>query len=228
MTKLLEHVAAYAITAIASTVATAMPIELITNGGFETGTLAGWSASSSNVDLGGWDTGWNVSTSAQLGGAYDISDPIGSYAAYESFDGTGPKTRTLMQSLVVPDNLSQAVLSFWDSYYVTTFHGGTLPRLVDVYLSDGVVTDNVYHFESRDAYADTFALMSFDVTSFLQERVGDTVQLSFVTTIPEYGTGPGGFGLDNVSLVAQVPEPATLALLGLCLAALAYSCRRTH
>ncbi len=201
----------------------ATPIELIANGGFETDTLAGWVASSSNADLGGWDTGWNVATSALLGGAYYIANPIDSYAAYEAFDGTGPKTRTLTQSFVVPKHVSQAVLSFWDSWYVTTFHGGTLPRLFDAYLIDGLDTYNFYHISTGNAEPLPFALQSFDVTSFLRERKGDTVQLSFVTTIPEYGTGPGGFGLDNVSLLVAVPEPPTLALtfLGLAIAGIA-------
>ena len=94
MAQILKRVAAFAITAIAVTVASATPIELITNGGFETGTLAGWLATSSNTDLGGgFDIGWNVASSAVLGGGISVANPIDSYAAYESFDGSGPKTR---------------------------------------------------------------------------------------------------------------------------------------
>ena len=107
--------------------------------------------------------------------------------------------------------------------YVTTFHGGALPRLFDAYLVDGLATYDVYSISTRNAQPLPFALQSFDVTSFLQGRGGETVQLSFITTIPEYGTGPGGFGLDNVSLIAKVPEPATLALLGFALIGLAFT-----
>src|SRR4026207_324347 len=127
MAQNLQRVAALAITAITATAAIATPTELIPNDSFESGTLAGWLASSSTPDLGaGFDVGWNVASSAALGGGINVADPIGFYAAYESFDGSGPKTRTLSQSFVVPNDLSQAVLSFSDSWYVTTFHGGTL------------------------------------------------------------------------------------------------------
>ena len=198
--------------AAGATAASATPTELIVNGGFETGAFAGWSASSSNVDLGGWDTGWNVATSAAAGGAYNVAAPIGTYAAYEAFDGSGPKTRTLAQSFVVPAGITQASLSFWDSWYSTIFHGGTLPRLFDAYLIDAADSDNVYHLAASDASPLPLALQSFDVTDFIAGRVGHMLELSFITTIPEYGTGPGGFVLDDVSLVAEIPEPTSLAL----------------
>jgi len=209
------RMAAFAFAALLSMSARATPIELITNGGFETGALSGWTAISSNPDVCCWDTGWNVASSALNGGAYSVADPLGSYAAYEAFDGAGPKTRTLMQGFVVPDAISQATLSFSNSWYVTTFHGGTLPRAFDAYLVDGLDTYNVYHLSTPNASALPFALQALDVTSFLQGREGHSIELSFVTTIPEYGTGPGGLGLDNVSLVANVPEPSTAGLLAL-------------
>jgi len=221
--KLLWHVIAIGILAAAVRAATATPIELIANGDFEAGTLAGWSASSSNIDL-AWEVGWNVAPSALLGGGISVDDPIGGFAAYESFDGSGPKTRTLTQSFVVPDTISHAELSFWDSWYVTTFHGGTLPRLFDAYLLDGVDVYGLYHIATRNAQPLPFALQSIDVTDFLQQREGASVRLSFVTTIPEYGTGPGGFGLDNVSLIAHVPEPAPLSLTVLGLAIAGFAC----
>ena len=222
----LRRLVAFAITATVTYAASATPGELITNGGFEAGMLTGWYASSSNADLGGgFDVGWNVASSAALGGGISVANPVGSYAAYESFDGSGPKTRTLTQGFVVPESVSQAALSFSDSWYATTFHGGTLPRLFDAYLIDGSDTFDLYHLSALNASPLPFALQSFDVTNFLQGREGDTVRLSFVTTIPEYGTGPGGFGLDNVSLLVNVPEPPTFTLFGVALIALAITLR---
>ena len=48
-----------------------------------------------------------------------------------------------------------------------------------------------------------------DLSSFS----GSPIRISFVTTIPEYFTGPGHIQIDNVQMV---PEPTTLGLIGLC------------
>lgn len=226
---LARRVATFVIIAMMSSVARSAHIQqLITNGNFETGTLAGWSAST--LPFGcctTWTPDWNVAASASAGGVVAVANPIDTFAAYSSFDGPGPVTRTLTQSFHVPDyQIAQAILSFADSEYIQTFHGGRLPRLFDVFLSDGLLTQNVFHFESKSVHSPTFAQRSIDVTSLLQGWSGETVQLSFVLTIPEYGTGPGGFGLDNVSLTAQVPEPCSLALVGLSFLPLALTRRR--
>lgn len=208
-------------------------VNLIVNGGFETGSLAGWTAVSSNADTGGCNSGWTVSGFGAATGCSGVSNPLGSKAAYQSFDGYGPKTRTLSQSFVVPE-LGSALLQFWDSYSFNIVLGKELPRSLDVNIVSGGVTENVFHFLSPVGFGtgySAFTLQSVDLTDVLFKHVGETVQLAFVTTIPETFSGPAGLGLDNISLnltepVAKIPEPASLGLLGLGLAGLSLIRRR--
>lgn len=214
--------------------ANASIINLITNGDFETGTLSGWTTTSSNANTGGCDTGWSVSSVGSATGCSAVANPRGLKAAYQSFDGSGPKTRSLSQSFLVP-TLSSALLEFWDSYAFNIVLSNKIPRSLDVNIVSGGVSENVFHFFSpvgTNTGTIPFVHQSVDITNALLEHVGQTVQLSFVTTIPEYFSGPAGLGLDDVSLnvntapVVQVPEPGALGLLGLGLAGLGLLRRR--
>jgi hypothetical protein len=83
-------------------------------------------------------------------------------------------------------------------------------------LLDNIYTQNLLHGTTGSI---PWMLHSLDVTSILSSYAGQTVQLAFSNYIPESFSGPAGFGLDAVSLVSEsrtsVPEPASLALLGL-------------
>lgn len=219
---------------LAAASADASVVNLISNGNFETGNFSGWAIASSNTDTGGCNAGWTVATNGGATGCTAVANPFGRYAAYQSFDGTGPKTRTLSQSFVVP-TLSAAVLDFYDSSAFNVVLYREIPRSFDVQLTAGGVTTNLYHFASPVGYsagATPFTHINVDISSALLGLAGKTAQLSFVTTIPETYSGPAGFALDNISLTVDttppvhVPEPASLALLGLGVAGIATTRKR--
>jgi hypothetical protein len=216
--------------------AQAAPVELLTNGGFETGDFTGWTASTNGS--GSCDTDWNVSAvggSSATGctgtGFFGFSAPgaptEGSFAAYNSFDGDGPQTFTLSQDFTVmsgPTTVSWSDTASWD---LNSF-GATLDRTfsVDVY-DGGALVGNIF---SLDILAGTFSeydwtSRSIDITSLLSGYEGQTLALQFSNFIPENFSGPAGFGLDGVSLTA-VPIPAAVWLFGSGLGLLGWFRRR--
>lgn len=87
----------------------AQAAELIVNGGFETGTLSGWTTSGLTVagscGASPSATDWTVSNT---GSATNCSNPgappVGSFAAYNMFDAGAPTTYRLRQSHVQTEN----------------------------------------------------------------------------------------------------------------------------
>ena len=68
---------------MAAPVRAVVPVELITNGGFETGTFAGWNPSTNGI---GELTPWTVSGPGA--GWFGTSSPLaGQYDALNGFDG---------------------------------------------------------------------------------------------------------------------------------------------
>ena len=192
----------------------ASTIELVSNGGFEAGTLAAWTTSglgttgtcpSANRD-------WNVSTASSTGCSV-VANPSGStYAAYVMNDGTGPLTYSLSQSISVPLGTVGGTLSFdWTSV-----------NLSDAGRSLTVTLGGTPVFSSSTFGNFAWTLQSADVSALLAAAAGGSITLQFDNFIPSTWTGPAGLGLDNVSLAADVvPEPATLLLLGTGLGAVA-------
>jgi hypothetical protein len=215
-------VAAFAAVAFAAPAAQAT--NLVTNGDFETGAFSPWSASSSNSDTGGCNAGWNVSSSGSATGCSSVASPLGSnFAAYQAFDGTGPKTRTLQQSISIPTGLLTAVLNFSQAY---SFSYSGLSRFLDVDIIDGGTTINLFHEVMPSTGTVSWTPTSQDVAAALANEAGHSVQLEFIASIPSSFTGPAGFSLDNVTLDVTVPEPASMALLGAGLASLGAVRRR--
>ena len=181
---------------------TSYAAELIGNGNFETGNFVGWTSTESNGALGGCDTRWTVGGSVASTGCSvnnrNPAAPIGSFAAYSSFDGNGPQTFSLRQTIAITGSMSNATLS-WSDSFGADYSG--LARTMTINIV-GTTTTTVYTYVlPYDLPTATgWTSHTLDITSALNNYVGQNVQLEFLLTIPEDATGPAGAGLDNVSL----------------------------
>jgi hypothetical protein len=190
--------------------ASASPTNLITNGDFETGTFAGWSATTT---LASPLCAWQFSTC----GWFDFVTPAadgGSFFADNGFDGSGPGTYTLEQTVTIPSGAS-ATLS-WEDYVEASYYG--VDRTIDVVVKDASGTSTLatpYTYTAPpSSFVDTgWVQHSVDLSTF----VGQTVQIAFVETVPEYFTGPAEYDIDNVSLLASAGSSG--ARVGYCSAA---------
>lgn len=212
---------------------------LIANGGFESGTLDGWVRGGPSGDF--CAQSWTVATNggtpppgtlSPAGGTQCLSvgdPPEGAFAAYTSFDFGGPTHFTLEQSFVVPSGVTAASLGFqdalrWDYDMFAAQPGGVksfFVRLLDE--SDAVLlTVHAFSTPADGVGGYDWTARSFDVGAVLAAHPGELLTLQFDADIPEFFVGPGGLGIDAVSLHATtVPEPATAALLATGLLALA-------
>jgi PEP-CTERM motif-containing protein len=158
---------------------------VVVNGGFETGTFSGWT-------IGGPCNG--VGATNPICSPLD-SDPgphSGAYAAYLGSSSGG----TLSQSLTTaPGGLYD--LTFWMA--VTTIGGAATPN------SLSVSWDGTPIFGTVSSPAAPYALFSFANLS----ATGTTTTLRF-----DFADSPADFVLDDVSVTAAVPEPASMLLLG--------------
>lgn len=213
--------------------AIAAPVQLVVNGGFETGTLGAWSTS--GLGAGTCPTAphdWNVQNngSGASTGCNPVANPLGStYAAYVMNDGNAAGlTYRLFQDIFIPLGTLSGTLSFWDTSDNVSDAGRTLSARF--YTADGSTLLFQAFTESTFSGVLTWETHSVDVSSFLAANAGTTVQLEFDNTIPGVWTGAAGLGLDNVSLLAevvtQVPEPTSIALAGLAFLGMAAARRR--
>lgn len=202
--------------------ASALATELIVNGGFETGTLAGWTTSGLTVPgaCGGGPnaTDWTVSN---VGTATNCANPgnppVGSFAAYNMFDAGAPTTYRLRQALALPAGLTAATLSWRDS--ITDGHVGA-PRVfsINVWNAAGTILLTTLYSYNSAATTTGWVTHSVNTTAALAPLAGQNILLEFAASIPAGWTGGAGMGLDAVSLdaTASVSVP-TLSEWGLIL-----------
>jgi hypothetical protein len=203
--------------------------DLITNGGFETGTFSPWTV----VNQAGSDpsANWFVQTGTLSPASFSAvpAPPQGTFAAMA--DQGGAATDALLQSFTVAPG-SQVTLSFdvfvdnqnFDTnsnpvfFDPNTLDFNQVPNQqarIDILTSGagaldlgGSVVDNLFTAAANTA---GYVPMSFDITSAV--GAGGTFQLRFVTAI---NLAPLVLGVDAVSITATtsgVPEPASWVLL---------------
>ncbi len=174
--------------------ASATPPNLITNGDFETGTYAGWSATTT---LAPPLCPWQFTVCGYFGGLSPAGDGGSSYAD-NGFDGEGPGTFTLSQNVTIPSGAS-ATLS-WEDDVRASYGGASRTLEVDIQNASGSTTlATVYSYTVPQGFVDTgWVQHSVDLSTF----AGQTVKVAFVETVPESFTGPAEYNLDNVSLLA--------------------------
>jgi hypothetical protein len=204
--------------ALLQSAARAQVVELISNGGFESGGV-GWSVLSSHTTGTG---GWNLSiagTPTWLAGL--PTDGTGGDNLYAVSDQLSVGTAALLHSFTVPTDhpLYHLLLSFDmfvnDWALVPTFNANQHSR-VDIITGAAASSDplNTTTAVVYSAYLGTdggplpnrFQHFEFDVAGFLTP--GQTYAVRFQTTV---SLSQINQGVDNLS-VRAVPEPSTLAL----------------
>ena len=124
MKNLSASLCAFALIAAAGSVANAQ--ELLTNGGFETGNLTGWTLTGSTTGFG-------------FGGRFWFQNPAqGAFQGYFGTDGPG----TIISQSVAANPGDQLTVSFWflssvmnqeplNNHFIATFDGATLVNMVN-------------------------------------------------------------------------------------------------
>ncbi len=162
-------------------------VEVITNGGFETGDFTGWSATTTLVTP--YCSSWAID--AHCGGI--VGPYAGSHMAGNGFDGSGGQ---FVLSQVVTLAAGTATLTWFDSAWAS--YSGTQRTLeVQVRNASGTTVLGIPYTYTLPFSASTgWVSHTVDLSAY----TGQTIQLAFVQTVPENFTGPAGFGIDDISL----------------------------
>ncbi|HEX4135864.1 MAG TPA: PEP-CTERM sorting domain-containing protein [Bryobacteraceae bacterium] len=207
-------------------------IQLLTNGGFETGDFTGWNAQAAPGSGGAWAV--SSTTLAPISGELTAGPASGSF--YAVTGQAGPGAYALTQSFTVAPGATDVVLSF--DLFANDFAGTIIPGPLNYTDSDvqfatadlltgtadpfsTAPADVIQNFytgaDNTDGGPAPYTHYSFDITNWVvagdtyQIRFGDADNLSFFSE-----------GVDNVSVVettgaAATPEPSyyLLILLGI-------------
>jgi hypothetical protein len=195
--------------------ASARADQLITNGGFESGNLTGWAATSTG------DGGFTVTsgTTTPLTGNATVGPHSGTYYAV-SDDFSGSQIQTLTQTFTTPTSFQTATLSFamfvndvYGGDFGSAGPGGQVTLLNSVGTALAVLYGPLDTFENPVGSPNPYVLFSQDIASLLSANTTYELQFSSTDT-----SGPLNVGVDDVSLVttvSAVPEPASFSLSAL-------------
>jgi hypothetical protein len=201
--------------------------QLITNGGFETGTFAGWTVNDQAGSSGSW---FVVNTNTTPLSSFPTVGPA-SGQFYAVTDQGGPGTHVLTQSFTVPSLASSVILSF--DMFVNDSDSGPIINPIGLDYSQGAnqqvrvdilaagsgpfdtgagVLANFYvGVDSQTLNPNPYTAYTFDITALV--GAGGTFILRFAEVDNQLFLNQG---IDNVGIeFTAVPEPGAL-VLGLC------------
>jgi len=200
--------------------------QLIINGGFETGTFAGWTVVNRAGSFPGSSFYVSSSTTLPQSGLTTVGPASGNFYAVSDQSGSG--THSLLQTFVVAPGSGAVTLSFdlfANNYTATTVNpigldhtdGANQHARVDILTSGAGAFDtgagvlqNLYIGADAGANPHGYTHYVFDITSLVV--AGGTFQIRFAEVDNQLFFN---LGVDNVSIVTQnapVPEPATSLL----------------
>jgi hypothetical protein len=210
----------------------AVPVQLITNGDFESGTLAGWTVNNTGA------FGNNFYAIANGGGVPVSGQPTavlsggGNFVAVSDQNGGGGEE--LRQGFTVAAETTSLILEFdWFNnthigQFGTAINGSEQVGRIDI-LSAGAAPLDTGAGVAMNLRLNVGTVTSFGTTIPWVHETFDLSGLAPGNYEVRFGNGQCCFyqelGVDNVSLLA-VPEPATTALLGLGLAGIGFVRRR--
>lgn len=188
--------------------------ELISNGGFETGDLTGWTVAATNgVDAGpaSCTENWRVQdNSADLCCCVlEVVPTEGTMAAYTSFDSDVALTDWMIEQTVTLPAASLTAASvafdFKGNINFDLVGMATIPRelSVDFYTTGGTFIANVFSdstFIAVDSVNIDYS-QNVDVLSSLAGLQGTNIVLRFTASVPEAVMGPGKALIDAVSFM---------------------------
>ncbi len=231
--KTLKYVCS-AVLALATT-GTVSAVELITNGGFETGDFTGWTITDQPGSAGTFFID-DADGLTPLSGFPTVGPAAGAFYAVN--DQSSPTANALVQGFTVPLGATSMLLAF--DMFVNDFSGvgpvvdpagldytagpnqharvDILTATAGALSTAGAdVVANLFLGVDTGAPPNPFTAYAFDLTGLL--TAGTSYQLRFGEVNNLFLLNQG---VDNVSLQVQVPAPATLMLVALGLTGLAW------